>query len=480
MQIAAQPFPLVDNTTGRGTIVGLDPWFPREAPIRSWKLIGGAVTAVLLSFALARWCLTPTVLPVDETTLREYVGVYEWEPDAHVYLQLWSELTGDSQLVAFDESGETRVLFPTDGDRFFAGPGLAISTAIESRMEFQRDREDEIARLTWRRDDGPLRIARRVNIERWEDVRFANRDVRLAGNLIRPHTDGMHPAIILVHGSGPADRVSVLPWARFLIRHGMAVLGYDKRGVGGSLGDWNVASFDDLAGDAVAAFEYLRRRDDIDAEQIGLLGISQAGWIMPIAAVRAPEIAFMISVAGAGVSAETSLDHARREMEASGTPPQAVERIIEIMTLQYRYARTGQGWNDYITARRALASRLGTAPDNIPGTRDDPYWDYIGPLVSYDPTPTLRRLQVPTLAVFGELDNNILPEKNSAAWDAALTAGGHPDYTLRTLPKANHLQLEAEMGNNAEMVSLRRFVPNYFTTVYDWLAARVRGFGAFR
>ena len=76
------------------------------------------------------------------------------------------------------------------------------------------------------------------------------------------------------------------------------------------------------------------------------------------------------------------------------------------------------------------------------------------------------------------MDNNILAEKNRAAWDAALKAGGHRDYTLRILPKANHYQWEAKIGSNAEMMSLRRFVPDYFTTIQDWLAKRIPGFGA--
>jgi hypothetical protein len=101
-------------------------------------------------------------------------------------------------------------------------------------------------------------------------------------------------------------------------------------------------------------------------------------------------------------------------------------------------------------------------------------------LYFYDPAPTLRRLQVPTLALFGELDNNIMAEKNRAAWEAALQAAGNRDYTLRILPKANHIQLEARLGTNAEMASLQRFVPAYFTTVQDWLGARVPGFGARR
>jgi hypothetical protein len=88
----------------------------------------------------------------------------------------------------------------------------------------------------------------------------------------------------------------------------------------------------------------------------------------------------------------------------------------------------------------------------------------------------LRRLRTPTLAIFGELDNNILAEKNRAAWDAALKVAGNRDYTLRVLPKANHSQWEAKVGNNAEIASLNRFVPEYFTTVREWLGKRLPGF----
>jgi hypothetical protein len=74
------------------------------------------------------------------------------------------------------------------------------------------------------------------------------------------------------------------------------------------------------------------------------------------------------------------------------------------------------------------------------------------------------------------LDNNIVAEKNKAAWESALRAGGNRDYTLRILPGANHLLLEAKVGSNSEIASLQRFVPDYATTVRDWLATRVPGF----
>jgi pimeloyl-ACP methyl ester carboxylesterase len=321
---------------------------------------------------------TPTILPLDERVLSEFTGVYQWAPNAFVYLQLWDELSGFGKprlLVAFDESGEVRVLYPSERDHFFAGPGAAVPTSIQSRIEFQRNGSGKITSLKWQREDRPVRTAQRVDIEEREDVQFSNGDVRLAGTLISPIAGAKHPAIILVHGSGAENREYLLPFARFLIRHGMAVLGYDKRGVGSSTGDWNTASFDDLAGDVVAAFEYLKTRRDIDATAIGLLGVSQAGWIMPIAAVRSPGIAFLVSDSGAAVSVdETTLDEARNEMTGTGMRAEVVEQILELMKRQYRFARTSEGWDDYFALRGQIAARLGTPPPQFPGTRDDPLW----------------------------------------------------------------------------------------------------------
>jgi pimeloyl-ACP methyl ester carboxylesterase len=452
--------------------------------MRTTIAIGATLVTAFLGAVMPRAAQAPLVLPVDETVLREYAGVYQWGPNAFVYIQTWDEFSGfgkPRQLVAFDETGEIRTLYPTDRDRFFAGPGAAISTSIESRVTFQRDAGGKITFLTWQREGGAPRTARRVEIEKREDVGFSNGVVRLAGTLISPVRGGKHPAIILVHGSGAENREYILPFVRFLIRRGVAVLGYDKRGVGGSTGDWNTASFEDLAGDVVSAFEYLKTRSDIDHAQIGLLGVSQAGWIMPLAAVRATDIAFLISISGAGISAaETTVDQAQNEMTAARMSPQAVADIVGLMKLQYRFARTGQGWDDYAAAREKLAARMGPPPDTFPGTADHPYFQFIRRLYFYDPTPTLRQLHTQTLALFGELDNNIVAEKNKAAWEAALTAGGNRDYTLKILPRANHYQWEAKVGSNAEMASLTRFVPAYFTTIQDWLGKRIRGFEAAR
>jgi hypothetical protein len=132
---------------------------------------------------------------VDEKVLREYAGVYRWDANAFVYLQMWDEFSGfgKPQLVAFDETGEVRTLYPTDRDQFFAGPGAAVSASVESRIAFQRDGSGKITSLTWQREGTPSRIAARVEIEKHEDVRFSSKDIQLTGTLISPATGGNIP-----------------------------------------------------------------------------------------------------------------------------------------------------------------------------------------------------------------------------------------------------------------------------------------------
>ena len=190
-------------------------------------------TTVVSSIVLAGQ--VPAIHGLDEKVLREYTGAYSWSANQFLYLQLWDEFTGfgkPRELVAFDESGVVRTLYPTERDEFFAGPGMAVSSSVESRITFERDDSGSITALKWQQN-GNVRIARPVTTEKHEAVQFSSRNsVRLAGTLFSPTASGKHSAIILVHGSGAENREYMLPWARFLVRQGIAVLGYDKRGVG--------------------------------------------------------------------------------------------------------------------------------------------------------------------------------------------------------------------------------------------------------
>ena len=94
-----------------------------------------------------------------------------------------------------------------------------------------------------------------------------------------------------------------------LLHHGVAVLAYDKRGVGQSGGSYPGESpypstIDVLARDAEAAVRFLPTRPEIDRDRIGLAGHSQAGWIIPLAASREPAVRFAVIFSGPAVTAD--------------------------------------------------------------------------------------------------------------------------------------------------------------------------------
>lgn len=116
------------------------------------------------------------------------------------------------------------------------------------------------------------------------EVRFRSGSVELHGTLLRPAEEGRHPAVVSLHGSGPATRAGARPYAEAFVELGVASLFFDKRGSGSSSGSLLTSSLDDLAGDALAAVRHLKTGEGIDPGRIGLWGVSQAGWVATLAA----------------------------------------------------------------------------------------------------------------------------------------------------------------------------------------------------
>src|SRR5207247_3599756 len=114
--------------------------------------------------------------------------------------------------------------------------------------------------------------------------------------LFEPLRQGPFPAVVLVPGSGEQVRLTTGDRGRVraYVEAGFAVLVYDKRGSGASVGDARRAGYSELAGDALAALEWLRGRKDIRPDAIGLDGRSQGSWIVEIAASRSANIRFIV------------------------------------------------------------------------------------------------------------------------------------------------------------------------------------------
>lgn len=322
---------------------------------------------------------------------------------------------------------------------------------------------------------------------RSEEVHFANprgAGVTLAGTLTLPDGHGPFAAAILITGSGPQDRDETLlghkPFAvlaDFLTRHGIAVLRYDDRGVGGSSGTYAGATSADFATDANAAFAYLRTRREIAANAIGFVGHSEGGMIGPLAAIDNPQVGFLVLMAGPGTDIRSLMEAQRRAIgQSMGASTADLDRSAPIEAQLFAISASERSDADARAAARAELTDAALAAAGIPVTqRDamidrvmDPWFRYFA---RYDPAPALRRIRVPVLAINGSLDRQVVPAANLAAIRAALA--GDSDVTITELPGLNHLFQTAHSGGVGEYADIEEtMAPAALVAIADWINHR--------
>ncbi|MBC8506632.1 MAG: alpha/beta fold hydrolase [Chloroflexi bacterium] len=213
----------------------------------------------------------------------------------------------------------------------------------------------------------------------YTEIFFENGDLQLAGMLIVPQGDGPFPIAVIIHGSGTSHRDSkwYLTVAKHLQDNGIAVLLPDKRGSEKSEGAWRGASFDDLAGDTLAAIDFVKNQNQFDYSYIGLVGMSQGGWIAPLTATRSADVSFVVSMSGAGVTTDEQL---------------LFEEINNI---------TGMG------TYRFLAEMI--APLTTKNIQGMDFWQ---PIAGFNPLPYWEQVTVPGFAALGENDKNVPVEES--------------------------------------------------------------------
>jgi pimeloyl-ACP methyl ester carboxylesterase len=334
-----------------------------------------------------------------------------------------------------------------------------------------------------------------------EEVTFGHDDATLAGTLTLPEGDGPHPALILVTGSGQQNRdeeIYLAPGYRpfaviadTLTRQGIAVLRYDDRGMGGSIGEVESATSADFADDTEAALNFLLEREEIDPTQIGILGHSEGGIIATLLAARNPDVAFIILMAGPGLSGyDVVLAQTVMLAEDGGASAEDLERIRTQQTQVLDTVRNNEGWDALeILMQEIIAEQLAQLPDaqkaqlgdldayaaqviaSQMATLQSPWYRFF---ISYDPAEDLAEINVPVLAIFGGLDLQVPAEANAEAVRAAAETAGNEDVTVEIIPNANHLFQAAESGGVDEYSTLApEFVPGFLDLISEWLLERV-------
>ncbi|MCS0615632.1 lysophospholipase [Massilia kyonggiensis] len=320
---------------------------------------------------------------------------------------------------------------------------------------------------------------------REEAVTFASTaaGIKLAGTLGIPNGAGPFPAVVLIAGSGPMTRdEDVLGHKVFLVladalnRRGIAVLRYDKRGVGQSTGDFAKASFTDYVADAEAALGFLKSRPEIAAGRVGLVGHSEGGLVAPLIAARDPSPRFVVLMAAPGMP----LDQLWRLQNAtiskvSGVSDADIAKRLAVQDKIYVDVAVAQ---DDEQARAVIKADVAQAvadkvsfllpPDAFIANQTSPRTRQ---LTRYNPGPALRLLKTPVLALIGSLDVQVPTEANLTSMRAALQ--GNPRATVVELPGLNHLFQTAKRGALEEYGEIEETVaPAVLKRIGDWVVAQ--------
>jgi pimeloyl-ACP methyl ester carboxylesterase len=283
----------------------------------------------------------------------------------------------------------------------------------------------------------------------------------LAASLTPPaHRPG--PALVAVHGAEAGLRSyplnehlhAVLPSA------GFAAVTFDRRGEGESTGEPSAGMFDLLADDAIAVVEHVARLEEIDATRIGLWGISQGGWVAPLAATRSERVAFLVLVASIGVSPAEQMREAipgQLRRAGYGADAVALERAAraELEDVMHGRGQPKRAQALLDEARQQPWWPLAYLPDHVLDGEERLGWIEE---MDLEPEPVFAELRVPTLLFYGEEDTWIPIDASIEAWRRAR---GDEVEVVR-LPGTGH---DATFASG-------EISPLYTETLVAWLRAR--------
>ncbi len=315
---------------------------------------------------------------------------------------------------------------------------------------------------------------------RSEDVTYRNGDITIAGTLTEPEGSGPFPAMLMITGSGPQDRDEDLMGHRpfqlladTFTRAGYAVLRTDDRGVGGTGGVLDDATYADLAADAAAGVGFLRGRPEIDPAKVGLFGHSEGGYLAPLVAARpGSNIAFAVLMAGPSVvGADVLIEQNKAIMAAAGSPQNEIDDQVRYLTEWSALLRAGdaEGAKAYATQHNDSLPEGERAPQSAVDSFNTPY---MASFITYDPKPALEAMRVPVLAFFGGTDQQVLAGQNEQPMRDNLAAD--PDATVHTFPGLNHLMQPSATGKPSEYSAIETTVdPAVLTYVTDWLTQHI-------
>ena len=398
-------------------------------------------------------------------------------PDCHIGAYRLTDGTVVDIAASDDDTLRWRRFDGTTGALHKTATGAWTGT---SRLD--RSRRWQVG-VVWRCDkdslefDGVRGERIRFNVR---DTTFHSHGTALAGRLVLPLGSTKVSVVVLVHGSEQDSALDTFFLQRLLPASGVGAFVYDKRGTGRSSGSYT-QDFSVLADDAVEAMREARRLAGSRLTRIGYHGGSQGGWVVPLAANRAP-VDFAIVAFGLAVSViGEDQQEVEIEMREKGHSPAEIAQALEVagaaeaviashftegfkeldaLRAKYRNApwyKDLHGNYTYLLLPYSEPQLRELGTTELSWTRNTPF--------HYDPMPMLTAATVPQLWILGGEDYQA-PSAETMRRLKSLIAADHP-FTLAYYPAAEHGMTLFDVSADGTRVSTR-YAPGYFKLIRDF------------
>jgi dienelactone hydrolase len=335
-----------------------------------------------------------------------------------------------------------------------------------------------------------------------DSVEYDNADktVHLGATFTYPKTNATFVTVVMITGSGLQDRDETLlghkPFAviaDYLTNHGFAVLRVDDRNTGKSKGDVMNATSADFANDVITSIQYLLTRKEVDKNKIGVIGHSEGGFIAPMIYTKWPQLSFIISLAGTGVSGADIL------LKQQTDP---LKNIVSNVAYNAYYSLTKQTLqtihdhskeNDSLILNRikkVFADWKESQPDSVLYALNaktaspeiyanvqvkpelKPWLKYF---IATEPDEFWSKTKCPVLVLNGDKDVQVYAEQNTKAITASLQKAGNKNVTVKIFQGLNHLFQHCTKCIVSEYASIEEtFSPEVLEMMNQWLQQNIK------
>ena len=310
--------------------------------------------------------------------------------------------------------------------------GLVVGVLHSSIAELQAQQRQDV----WFQSSNVL--SRQVALQdtsltpRQAEKKYEDTIYELHGELVKPQpsreskgeifldpNSQLHPAIVFLVGSGPNSTHTGLytdfvreNLEQIFLQHGVALMYFDKRGVGLSEGRWHRTDLYERADDARAAVQFLQQHPDIDPKRIGVVGHSQGGTVAQILGhLYGDSLAFIASLAAPTYDTQRRITHEYYNGFLCSSEPEEVAR-----DKSEKKAISDLNW---VNAFPLIKT-----------------WRHLSELSEFSPAPHLAQLRLPSYFAFAELDYYVSAEWGVSALKKA--AGNLANTTIQVFPGLDH------------------------------------------